>query len=218
MPSSEAIAACRRVCTSRPLRASTSSTARSERRCAGDHVAGVLLVAWRVGQDEAAARRLEEAICDVDGDALIALGRQAIDQQCIVDAALHRAEAFAVPIQRRHHVIGDGAAFEQQPADQRGLAIIDRAAGQHAQQGVRHQKYPSRFFFSIEASWSWSISRPARSETRVVRISATISSRLAAADVDRRGQRVAAERAEPHQPLHRLLARLGTASARRQPR
>ena len=45
-----------------------------------------------------------------------------------------------------------------------------------------HQKYPSRFFFSIEASWSWSISRPARSDTRVVRISATISSRLAAAD------------------------------------
>jgi hypothetical protein len=109
-------------------------------RCAGHHVACVLLVSWGVGEDEAATRCLEEAICDVDGDALIALGRQTIDQQCIVDAALHSAEAFAVPIQRRHHIIGDGAAFEQQPADQRGLAIIDRAAGQYAQQGVWHQK------------------------------------------------------------------------------
>ncbi len=110
------------------------------RGCAGHHVARVLLVPWGVGQDEAAARRLEEAICDVDGDALIALGRQTIDQQRIIDAALHRAEAFAVTIQRRHHVIGDGAAFEQQPSDQRGLAVIDRAAGQYAQQGVGHQK------------------------------------------------------------------------------
>ena len=120
------------------------------------------------------------AVGDVDGHALVAFGGKAIDQQRVVGAALDRAEAPAVALQRRHHVVGDGAALEQQAADQRRFAVIDRAAGQHAQQGIGHQKYPSRFFFSIEASWSWSISRPARSDTRVVRISATISSRLAA--------------------------------------
>ena len=92
------------------------------------------------------------------------------------------AEAAGVAFQHGHHVVGDGAAFEQQAADQGGLAVVHAAAGQHAQQGVGHQKYPSRFFASIEASWSWSISRPARSETRVVRISATISSSVAAGD------------------------------------
>ena len=155
-------------------------------RRAGDHVAGVLLVARRVGQDEAAARSFEIAVGDVDGDALVALGGQAVDQQRVVDAALDRAEAAGVAFQHRHHVVGDGAAFEQQAADQGGLAVVDAAAGQHAQQGFGHQKYPSRFFFSIEASWSWSISRPARSDTRVVRISSTMSSSVAAGDRRRR--------------------------------
>ena len=31
---------------------------------------------------------------------------------------------------------------------------------------VCHQKYPSCFFFSIEAAWSWSMTRPWRSEVR----------------------------------------------------
>ena len=57
------------------------------RRGAGHHVAGVLLVAGRVGQDEAAARRLEIAVGDVDRDALLALGREPVDQQRVVDLA-----------------------------------------------------------------------------------------------------------------------------------
>ena len=48
---------------------------------AGGHVAGILLVARRVGHDEAAARRAEEAVGDVDGDALLALRLQPVDQQ-----------------------------------------------------------------------------------------------------------------------------------------
>src|SRR5690606_21487429 len=45
--------------------------------CAGGHVARVLLVAGRVGDDELAFGRGEVAVRDVDGDALFALGLQA---------------------------------------------------------------------------------------------------------------------------------------------
>ncbi len=52
---------------------------------AGRHVAGVLLVARRVGDDELALRRREVAVGDVDGDALLALGLQAVGEQREVD-------------------------------------------------------------------------------------------------------------------------------------
>ena len=48
---------------------------------AGDHVARVLNVAGRVGDDELALRRGEVAVRDVDRDALLALGPQAVGEQ-----------------------------------------------------------------------------------------------------------------------------------------
>ena len=54
---------------------------------AGHHVARVLLVARRVGDDELALRRREVAIGDVDGDALFAFGAQAVRQQREIDRA-----------------------------------------------------------------------------------------------------------------------------------
>ena len=48
----------------------------------------------------------------------------------------------------------DGAAFEQQSSDQGRFTVIDAAAGQHAEDRRRHQKYPSRFLRSIDASLS----------------------------------------------------------------
>ena len=60
-------------------------------RGAGRHVAGVLLVAGRVGDDERALRRGEEAVGDVDGDALLALGLEAVDQQREIDVVAGRA-------------------------------------------------------------------------------------------------------------------------------
>ena len=48
---------------------------------AGDHVAGVLDVPGGVGDDELAPRRGEVAVGDVDGDALLALGAQAVGEQ-----------------------------------------------------------------------------------------------------------------------------------------
>ena len=51
-------------------------------RGAGRHVAGVLLVARRVGDDERCAWLGGEiAVGDVDRDALLALGLEPVDQQ-----------------------------------------------------------------------------------------------------------------------------------------
>ena len=54
---------------------------------AGGHVARVLLVAGSIGDDEFAARSREIAIGDVDGDALLAFGAQAIGEQGEIDRA-----------------------------------------------------------------------------------------------------------------------------------
>ena len=51
----------------------------------GRHVARVLLVAGRVGQDELAARRREIPVGDVDRDALLPLGAQAVGEQRKID-------------------------------------------------------------------------------------------------------------------------------------
>ena len=48
---------------------------------AGDRVAGVLHVARGVGEHELARRRGEVPVGDVDRDALLAFGAQAVDQQ-----------------------------------------------------------------------------------------------------------------------------------------
>src|SRR3546814_8560435 len=54
-------------------------------RGTGGHVAGVLFVARAVGDDELALLGAEEAVRHIDGDALLAFGGQAVDQQREVD-------------------------------------------------------------------------------------------------------------------------------------
>jgi hypothetical protein len=73
-------------------------------RGGGDHVARVLLVARRVGDDVLAAAGAEVAIGDVDGDALLALGLQAVGQQRQVDrlhAAPLRGRSIACSVSAR---------------------------------------------------------------------------------------------------------------------
>ena len=55
------------------------------RRGAGGHVARVLLVSGRVGQDELAPARREVAVRDVDRDALLALGAEAVGEEREID-------------------------------------------------------------------------------------------------------------------------------------
>ena len=107
-------------------------------RRAGDHVAGILLVAGRVGDDELALGTREIAIGDVDRDALLALGRQAVDQQREIESVALRADRLAVGFEARELVVEDLPAVVQQPPDQGRLAVVDAAAGDEAQQ--LHQK------------------------------------------------------------------------------
>ena len=100
----------------------------------GRHVARVLLVAGRVGEDELAPRGVEVAVRDVDRDALLALGLQAVDQQRDVEVVAAGAPALAVDLRRAHQVLRHAAGVVQQAADQRALAVVDAAAGHQPQQ------------------------------------------------------------------------------------
>ncbi len=100
--------------------------ARSTRR----HVARVLLVPGRVGDDELAFRRREVAVRDVDRDALLAFGLQSVGEQCEIEfavvAGLLRAHRFEL-------ILVDHLRIVQQPADQRALAVVDAAAREETQ-------------------------------------------------------------------------------------
>ncbi len=96
---------CRMVWSRMPLRASTSRIARSAIGGAGRHVAGILLVAGRIGDDEGAARRRDIAIGDVDGDALLLLGLEAVDQQGEIEVVADRAVFSEVAFERRHLIV-----------------------------------------------------------------------------------------------------------------
>ena len=119
---------------STPLRASIRITARS----AVEAPVTMLRVycSWpgRVGDDELALVGGEEAIGDVDRDALLALGGEAVDQQREIDLLALRADALAVGFERGELVLEDHLGIVEQPADQRGLAVVDAAAGDEAQQ------------------------------------------------------------------------------------
>ncbi len=170
-------------------------------RRAGDHVARVLLVAGGVGDDELAPVRGEEAVGDVDGDALLALGGEAVHEQREVDVAALRAPLLRVVLDGGELILEQHLGLVQQAADHGRLAVVDGAAGDEAQQalalvllqvfldvrrdqvrGVGHQKYPSCFFFSMEAAESWSIMRPWRSDVFVSSISWMTSGSVAAVD------------------------------------
>ena len=114
---------------------------------AGDHVAGVLHVARGVGDDELAAGRREVAVGHIDGDALLALGAQTVGQQRQVGVVV--ALGLAGGLDGLELVGEDRLGVQQQPPDQGGLAVVDRAGRGEAQEvhlsedlggGGRHQK------------------------------------------------------------------------------
>ena len=100
---------------------------------AGRHVAGVLFMARRVRDHERASGRVEKPVGDVDGDALLALGLQPVDQKRKIDVVAGGAVLGAVALQRLELILIDHLAVVQQAADQGRFAVIDRAAGEEAQ-------------------------------------------------------------------------------------
>ena len=102
------------------------------RRGARDHVAGVLHMARGVGHDELAPRRGEVAVGDIDGDALLALGPESVGQVGEVDLAA--TSDVGGTLQRLQLILHDRLGVVEQPADERGLSIVHRAAGVEAQQ------------------------------------------------------------------------------------
>ncbi len=104
-------------------------------RGAGRHIAGILLVSGRIGDDEGALFGVEIAIGDIDGDALFALGGKTVHQKREIERAVLRAEFFRVAVERGELILGDGLRVIEHPADQSRFAVVDRAAGDEAQQG-----------------------------------------------------------------------------------
>ncbi len=112
----------------------------------------------RVGHDEHTAVGGEESVRDVDRDALLALGLEAVDEQGQIELITRGAELPGILHKREELILRNQPRVIQQPSDERRLAVIDRAAGENPQQvllvrgGGGHQKYPSRFLRSIDAA------------------------------------------------------------------
>ena len=100
-------------------------------RGAGDHVARVLDVPGRVGELKAPPRRDEGAVGDVDRDALLALGSEAVGEQRKVDVPVTAAARDVLDVLEL--VDEDLLRVVEQPADQGRLAVIDRAARDEAE-------------------------------------------------------------------------------------
>src|SRR3546814_2026060 len=88
-------------------------------RGAGHHVARILLVPRRVGDDELALFGGEEAIGDVDRDPLLPLGGQPVDEQREIYILPLGSDTLAVRLQRRELILEDHLAVVEQPPDQR---------------------------------------------------------------------------------------------------
>jgi hypothetical protein len=81
-----------------------------------------------------ALRRRKEPVGDIDGDALLALGLQAIHQQRKIELFAGRTVAGGIALKRCQLILEDQLGVVEKAADQSRLAIINRAAGQETQQ------------------------------------------------------------------------------------
>ena len=133
-PSIDTITLWRCVCAQNALARVDQQHGEIGGRGAGRHVAGVLLVAGRVGDDELALVGREIAIGDVDGDALLALGGEAVDEQREIEFLALRAVLLRVLFERFEQIVLREAGVVKHPADQRRFAVVDRTAGDESQQ------------------------------------------------------------------------------------
>ena len=104
------------------------------RGSAGRHVAGILLVARRIGDDERAAPGRKVPVGDVDGDALLALGGKSVDQQGEIDLVAAAAVAGRILDQICQFVVAQALRIVEQPAEQRRLSVVDRTGDDEPEQ------------------------------------------------------------------------------------
>ena len=114
-------------------------------RGAGDHVAQELGVAGRVDQHDVACAGAKTNLRGVDGDALVALGLQRIEQERPLEG---HAAPGADGLQHLQLALGQAAGLVQQAADQRRLAVVDMADDDNAdlwpRGAVRRRRYALR--------------------------------------------------------------------------
>ena len=94
---------------------------------AARHVAGILVMAGAIDQDETAPRRVEVTPGHVDRDALLTFRYEAVEQKAVIELV----RIARGPCRAPHHfalVVRKFGSIPQKPADQRRFAVIDRAA------------------------------------------------------------------------------------------
>ena len=133
---------------------------------------------WSICNNELPPISGKESIGDINSDPLLTLRRKAIDQKRKINITTLGAHFFGIALKGGHLIFKNHLCFKQHPPDERAFAVINAAAG-NKPQGVEicllvevlidsvngiercaHQKYPSCFFFSIEALESVSMARP----------------------------------------------------------
>ena len=106
-------------------------------RRARRHVARVLHMAGRIGDDELPPRRRKIAVGDVDGDLLLALGLQSVDQQGKVERRCPAGARTALAMPGALHLILEHQMrIVEETADQRAFAVVHAAAGEKAQEAA----------------------------------------------------------------------------------
>src|SRR5262245_15448725 len=93
-------------------------------------------MARRIGNDELAPLGGKEPVSDVDGDLLLALGRKPIEQKGEIEFLAQRSVLAGFGGERFELIVEQELRLIEQAADQRRLAVIDRAAGDNAQQAL----------------------------------------------------------------------------------
>ena len=123
------------------------------------HVLQELDVARRIDQQHIAVRRVEPDLAGVDGDALVALGLQRVEQERPFE---RHAAPLAHAFDGLELAVGQRARVVHQPADQGRLAVIDvtddddahgcplgqgglhcHRRGNWLDRGFRHHRYPA---------------------------------------------------------------------------
>src|SRR5215813_1960095 len=150
----------------------------------------------------------EESIGDVDGDRLLLLSRQAIQEEGEIETTALGAHLLRVGLEGCELVLEEEVGFIEEAANQGAFAVVDAPAGDEAEEprallGLQvlldihdeipgglprpggdsgHQKYPSCFFFSIDAVASKPMTRPCRSDLFVNSISRMTALTVSAVD------------------------------------